>query len=311
VTSDAERVERRRAARARIRRRRLTLLGVALATLAIAGAGIAVVLIGGGSGSKAAAPTTTAPPPPPPPRYIGSKLPPKPKERRHGFLPTLAEKRKAVQRLVKLGLPILCAGPKGRYIAMTFDDGPGEYTELALKILRKRHMRATFFLVGKEVEAFPQEPAREAKLGALGDHTWTHPYLPGLSTAAIFDQIRSTRAAIRQASKTDVLLFRPPYGAHDARVDRIANQLGLLQILWSIDSGDSTGSDVKGVYRNVLAGLKPGAIILFHENRATTIKSLIHYVLPLIQRRHLIPVSVPELLALDPPSYEQVRARRC
>ena len=68
---------------------------------------------------------------------------------------------------------------------------------------------------------------------------------------------------------------------------------------------------MKGVYRNVLAGLKPGAIILMHENRATTIKSLIHYVLPAIKKRHFVPVSVPELLALDPPSYAQVRSRRC
>jgi peptidoglycan/xylan/chitin deacetylase (PgdA/CDA1 family) len=308
--NETDRAGRRRAARARRRRRRLIALGIVLAALAATGAGIAL-LVGGGS---SAAPRTTAPPPPPPPpppRYVGSKLPPPPRPRRRGFLPTPAEQRKAVARLVKLGLPILCAGPRGRYIALTFDDGPGEYTELAMKILRKRHMRATFFLVGRQVTYRPDLPAKESALGALGDHTWTHPYLPGLSSAAILDQITSTRAEIRRTAKTDVLLFRPPYGGRDARVDAIVNRLGLLQVLWSVDSGDSTGSDVLGVYRNVLAGLKPGAIILMHENRATTIKSLIHYVLPAIQRRHLIPVSVPELLALDPPSYEQVRSRRC
>jgi peptidoglycan-N-acetylglucosamine deacetylase len=307
--NEADRAERRRAARARRRRRRLIVLG--LVVLALGAAGAAIALVAGGGGSSKAAPRTTVPPPPPPPppRWRGTKL--RPPRKPKGFLPTASEQRAAVARLVKLGLPILCAGPRGRYIALTFDDGPGPYTDLMLKMLRKRHMRATFFLVGRSMTYYPQEPVREKALAALGDHTWTHPYLPGLSTGAIHDQIASTLAEIRRLAKTDVLLFRPPYGAHDSRVDATANQLGLLQILWSVDSGDSTGSDVIGVYRNVLAGLKPGAIILMHENRATTIKSLIHYVLPLIQRRHLIPVSVPELLALDPPSYAQVRSRRC
>jgi peptidoglycan/xylan/chitin deacetylase (PgdA/CDA1 family) len=304
VTGD--RSERRHAELARLRRQRLLTTAVALGVLAVGATAIVLVAgRGGGSPGRRAAPR-----PPADIRYGGSKLPPRP-VRRPGGLPSAGEQRRAVARLVKLGLPLLCAGHRGRYIALTFDDGPGPYTELAMRILRKRHLRATFFLVGKEVVLDPSLPAREAALGAVGDHTWTHPYLPGLSDAAILDQIRSARAVVRRTSKAPVLLFRPPYGGHDARVDRIINSLGLLQVLWSVDSGDSTGSDVEGVYRNVLAGLKPGAIILMHENRATTIKSLIRYVLPAIRRRGFKPVSVPELLALDPPSLDQVRHRRC
>jgi peptidoglycan-N-acetylglucosamine deacetylase len=310
MTSELQRTERRRAARTRVRRQRLAVLGAVV--VAVTAGVVGAVLLTGGGGTSAAAPRTTTPPPPPPPppvRYLGSKLPPKP--HRHSGLPTLAEQRAAVERLIPLGLPLLCAGPRGRYIALTFDDGPGPYTELAMKILRKRGLRATFFLVGSRVQLYPTLPAKELHYGALGDHTWTHPFLPGLSDAQVLQQLRSTRAIIRRVTKTDVLLFRPPYGGRTARIDRIAKSLGLLQVLWSVDSGDSTGSDVKGVYRNVLAGLKPGAIILMHENRATTIKSLIHYVLPAIKKRGFIPVSVPELLALDPPSVEQVRSRHC
>lgn len=308
MTTDYDRSERRRAARARKRRRRLIAVGVALGAL---GAGAAAVfLLGRGGGSVTTTRTASPPPPPPRIRYRGSKLPPA--ARRPGGLPSLAEQRQAVRRLVRLGLPILCSGGrKGRYIALTFDDGPGEYTELAMKILRKRHMRATFFIVGSRVALYPSLPPREAALGAVADHTWTHPYLPGLGTGEIYRQISSTRATLRRATHTDVLLFRPPYGGRDSRVDKIVSSLGLLNVLWSVDSGDSTGSDVEGVYRNVLRGLKPGAIILFHENRATTIKSLIRYVLPEVQRRKLTPVSVPELLALDPPTAAQVRNRDC
>lgn len=307
MTRDYERSERRRAALARKRRRRLVAVGVAVGALGAGAAAIALLGRGGGPAT-----TTRAAAPPPPPRigYRGSKLPPA--ARRTRGLPSVAEQRQAVRRLVRLGLPILCSGGrKGRYIALTFDDGPGEYTELAMKILRKRHMRATFFIVGSRVASYPSLPAREAALGAVADHTWTHPYLPGLGTAEIYRQISSTRDTLRRVTHTDVLLFRPPYGGHDRRVDKIVSSLGLLNVLWSVDSGDSTGSDVEGVYRNVLRGLKPGAIILFHENRATTIKSLIRYVLPEVQRRKLKPVSVPELLALDPPTATQVRNRDC
>lgn len=276
-------------------------------TLALA-ALLAVVAVGGSGGEKKAQPK-------PPPRidYGADKLRPvpRPKKRKSG-LPTLDEQYRAVTRLRKLGYPILCGGGrKGNYIALTFDDGPGEYTSLVLNILRKRGLRATFFLVGRMIENRPELPREEAKLGALGDHSWSHPYLPGLSDAQIEGELRGTRELIRSTSSEPVLLFRPPYGGRDARVDRIARSLGLLQILWSVDSGDSTGSDIEGVARNVSAGLKPGAIVLMHENRATTIKALIHHVLPEIKRRKFKTVTVPELLALDPPTPAQLRSRDC
>ncbi len=229
---------------------------------------------------------------------------------RRSALPSAAEQQRAVHRLVEVGLPLLCAGRRGHYIALTFDDGPGPYTELAMHMLRKRHMRATFFLVGSRAQVYPQLPRREAALGALADHTWTHRYLPGLPQASVVQELRSTRDYIRRLTGAPVLLFRPPYGAHNTRIDRTATSLGLLEVLWSIDSGDSTGSDVEGVYRNVVDRLRPGAIILMHENRATTIKAL-QLIFPVIRRRRLRPVSVPELLALDPPSLEQVRQRQC
>jgi peptidoglycan/xylan/chitin deacetylase (PgdA/CDA1 family) len=307
MITSAQRVERRRAERARLRRQRYLAALVAIVLAGGGAAAIAVFATGGVGGSR-----RVALPVRPRIGYVGAKLPPQPASKpRRGALPSLAEQQRAVQRLVKLGLPILCGGHRGRYIALTFDDGPGPYTKLAMHILRKRHMRATFFLVGFRVQLYPTLPVREARFGALGDHTWTHAFLPKLSTPAILQQIRATREIVERTSRRQVLVFRPPYGAHNAKIDRIVRSLGLLEVLWSVDSGDSTGADVRGVYRNVLAGLKPGAIILMHENRATTIKSLIHHVLPEIQRRHLKPVSVPELLALDPPSAAQVRNRRC
>ncbi|MFN2467205.1 MAG: polysaccharide deacetylase family protein [Gaiellaceae bacterium] len=248
-----------------------------------------------------------------PAAWRGDKAPPRRQTtRRPGGMPTEAEQRRAVERLIRLGYPILCGGGRrGRYIALTFDDGPGPYTTLMLKILRKRHLRATFFLTGTSIERFPDLPRRETELASLGNHSWSHPYLPGLSPSGILSELRRTQDLIRRRTGLTPRLFRPPYGARDADVDRIARSLGLLQVLWSIDSGDSTGSDVEGVAENIRAALGPGSIVLLHENRATTIKSLLRYVLPEIKRRGLRAVSVPELLALDPPSPEQLRSRDC
>jgi peptidoglycan/xylan/chitin deacetylase (PgdA/CDA1 family) len=88
-------------------------------------------------------------------------------------------------------------------------------------------------------------------------------------------------------------------------VDRAAKRLGLLEILWTVDSGDSLGANWAGIIRNVEAGLHPGAIILMHENRGQTIRALTT-LLPELHRRHLRSVSLPELFAADPPSVGQV-----
>jgi peptidoglycan/xylan/chitin deacetylase (PgdA/CDA1 family) len=104
-----------------------------------------------------------------------------------------------------------------------------------------------------------------------------------------------------------VQLFRPPYGAHNATVDAIARRLGLLEILWNVDSADSLGANYAGIIRNVEAGMRPGAIILMHENRGQTIRALTT-ILPELRRRGLRSVSLPELLASDPPSRAQLKA---
>jgi len=89
-------------------------------------------------------------------------------------------------------------------------------------------------------------------------------------------------------------------------VDAVARRLGLLEVLWSVDSRDSLGANWAQIIRNVEAGMRPGAIILMHENHGQTIRALTT-LLPELRRRHLRSVSVPELLATDPPSVAQLR----
>jgi peptidoglycan/xylan/chitin deacetylase (PgdA/CDA1 family) len=216
--------------------------------------------------------------------------------------------RTALRRFTRYGRPVYCGGIHRPYVALTFDDGPGVYTRLALRILRRFHRRATFFLVGRNLAPFHGLAARDAQAGAVGDHTWTHPYLPGLAPAAIRQQLRRTQAAVRRAAHTPVRLFRTPYGAHDGFIDRTARRLGMVEILWNVDSADSLGANWLGIWHNVRSGLHPGAIVLMHENHGQTIRALRYRILPYLRRRHLHIVTVPQLLALDPPTPAQLRA---
>ncbi len=207
-----------------------------------------------------------------------------------------------LDRFAKRGKPIYCGGSHGRYVALTFDDGPGAYTQLALAILRARHVRASFFLIGHNVPS-RQGLARQelGDFAALGVHAWVHKALDQLGQKKIRNQIVRTRDAIKRATGATARIFRPPYGARNARVDRVTRRLGIVEVLWSIDSGDSQGKNWRQIGREVLRNIRPGSIVLLHDNRGQTIRALNRLILPAIKKRGLIPVTIPELLMLDPP----------
>ncbi len=273
-----------------MRRRRLLALSATLAALAL----LAIVVLGVPGGRSATSPRTPA------------------SDRRDtteavGRTATAAATSSAeIRRLLGLGLPIYCGGPHGNEVAFTFDDGPGVYTHYALKKLAQANERATFFVVGRSVDDWPGFLTRELKLGAVEDHTYTHVALISLPPSQITYQLRATAQKIQADTGEHVQLWRPPYELHNPTVDRIAQQLGLVDVLWDDDSQDSIGANYAQIIKNVEAGLRPGAIIEMHENRGQTIRALTT-LLPALQQRHLRSVSVPQLLASDPPSPEQVR----
>ena len=289
--------------RRRLRRQRqATALGVVLVLAALLGLGLFLSNRDGSSLSQRARPGETS---------SGRKVVRPTSPSAVSWLTALAElidktshlgERAALDRFAARGLPLYCGGSSGRLVALTFDDGPGSYTRRALKILRRKHVRATFFLIGRHVPSL-QSPLRQElrDYSALGIHAWTHRSLTRLGRAQIAHQIIWTNKAISKATGTEVRLFRPPYGARNARVDRIARRLGMIEVLWSIDSGDSQGEKWRQIGREVLRNIQPGSIVLLHENRGQTIRALHRLILPGLEKRGLTPVTVPELLMLDPP----------
>jgi peptidoglycan-N-acetylglucosamine deacetylase len=220
-----------------------------------------------------------------------------------------ARERTAVERLVRLGLPIYCGGATGRYVALTFDDGPGPLTPQFHRLLAQFGARSTFFLVGANMRSatFRAYARESARIGALGNHTWMHTALGGLPEDRISSEVGQTQRAIADATDAPVLVFRPPFASRDSRVQRIVEAQGMAMVLWNTDSRDWAGAGWREIADNVLRGLEPGSIVLLHDTRSETLRALRNVILPELARRDLRAVTLPELFALDPPSAEQLR----
>jgi peptidoglycan/xylan/chitin deacetylase (PgdA/CDA1 family) len=223
-------------------------------------------------------------------------------------MPTESEQRAAVARVAALGVPIYEAGRQGKYIALTFDDGPGPYTGKVLDELRKYRFRATWFVNGKNVAQWGDTLRRETREGAIGDHTWSHPYLPDVPVGRQISEVSRSAAAAGRITGTDVTLFRPPYGSTTRELNAWMQRRGMLSVLWSTDSRDSLGAKREEILRLSKEGVRPGAIILLHENRGQTYWA-VNRLLPWIKKQGYTAVTVPELLALNPPDLKAVRAR--
>ena len=218
-----------------------------------------------------------------------------------------AAQERAVERLAALRLPIFCGGGRLPDVALTFDDGPSPYTPSLIRQLRRRGAGATFFLVGDRLADWPDAAATEARLGSVGDHTWSHPRLRRLRYDAAAWEIIAGRRAVEAASRRIVLLFRPPYGLLTPRLDRLVGRLGMLDVRWSVDAGDSLpGANATSVVRSVEGSVAPGSIVLLHDIHPWTLVA-VRRLLPWFERRGLRLVSVPELLRLDPPTIRQLR----
>jgi peptidoglycan-N-acetylglucosamine deacetylase len=212
-----------------------------------------------------------------------------------------------LEALARDRTPLYCGGRHGRYVALTFDDGPSSYTPRVLRLLRRARARATFFVIGSRAAAWPGLVRAESLLGAVGNHTWTHPRLVSLARRDVIRQLLRTQAAIvRATGGVRPVLFRPPYGVGTPAETAAVHALRLVDVRWSVDSLDSRpGATAGTVVREVVAGLRPGAIVLLHDIHPWTVAALPR-ILRAVRRRGFTPVTIPELVALDPPSHAEL-----
>lgn len=185
-------------------------------------------------------------------------------------------------------------------IALTFDDGPNTfYTPQILAVLQKYHVHATFFCIGRQVQAYPYLVQQETLDGDIvGDHTWNHPDLTRLAPAAVEMQLSEASDAILQATGEKPTLFRPPYGAIDETVNNVALKLGMTSILWSVDPQDWARPGTNVIIQRVLNNTRNGSIILMHDgggNRMQTLQAL-PTIITILRQRGFTFVTIPQLL---------------
>jgi peptidoglycan/xylan/chitin deacetylase (PgdA/CDA1 family) len=214
------------------------------------------------------------------------------------------------RQLLDAGIPIYCGGGDKGYVAFTFDDGPGPYSAQLVALLKQYKVRATFFNIGQKAVRKPRLVRLEASVGAIGDHSFTHPNLITLPRARIIGELARTQKAIKRITKRKVILFRPPFGDNDPGILEIARGLGLLEIMWNQDSGDASEASTPSsqeIYQHLVDRVRAGGIVLMHEDEQVpaTLNALKLY-LPAFQQTGLKAVTVPQLLALDPPPLAQV-----
>jgi peptidoglycan/xylan/chitin deacetylase (PgdA/CDA1 family) len=158
----------------------------------------------------------------------------------------------------------------GKVLYLTFDDGPqGEWTPKVLQVLRKHKAQATFFVLGIQVAQFPELVTLERAAGHhVGNHTFDHKTLTTLSPAKMHQEI---------ATGVKSKCLRPPSGATNAKVEATATALHQRQVLWDVDTKDWTKPGVAHIEHAIMAGARPGAIILMHDgggNRSQTVAAL-------------------------------------
>lgn len=158
-----------------------------------------------------------------------------------------------------------------REIALTFDDGPWWQPPATqfVRLLAREHAPATFFEVGEHIATYDPHGTIEREMLAdgdmIGDHTWTHPNLLGLSPAGQQEQIGRTAAAIRNATGGfQPCLFRAPEGAADAALVRVARSMGFATIQWDVDPRDWALPGTSAIVGNVVSHAHDGAIVIQH-----------------------------------------------
>ncbi|WP_370109192.1 polysaccharide deacetylase family protein [Streptacidiphilus sp. MAP12-33] len=184
-------------------------------------------------------------------------------------------------------------------VALTFDDGPDPVlTRTILAALARHRARATFFCVGLHVAALPDEVRRIAEAGhELGNHSWSHPFLPDLTPSQLCEQIDRTGEAIARVTGAEPTRFRPPYGSQTPQVLATLAGRPTTVTLWDVDSRDWARPGPERIAATVLEAVRPGSVVLLHEgggDRRQTAAAL-PAVLDGLLERGLEPVTLGEL----------------
>ena len=178
-------------------------------------------------------------------------------------------------------------------LALTFDDGPGEYTQELLDCLEENNAHATFFMLGQNVSVYPDAPKRMLEIGCeIGSHSWDHTQLTTIDLDAVAKQFSDTDNALIEACGQAASVARAPYG--DGNTD-IYNTVAKPFFMWSLDTEDWRLMDADADYDAVMNGdLTDGSIILMHDIHQPSVQAAIRFIPELVAKGYKL-VTVIEM----------------
>lgn len=195
-----------------------------------------------------------------------------------------------------------------KVIALTFDDGPSSiWTPQILNILKEHNVKATFFMIGKHVEKYPEIVKRIAQEGhEMGNHTYLHHVLIYYTDDELQLELSHTKSLIEKITGKSVELFRPPKAWLTTNEKEYIKNMGYKTILWNLNSKDwVTLFSEDYIIKHLTKKIRPGSIILFHDsggifsieggNRSNTIKSVLRLINELKSKGYKF-LTVSELL---------------
>ncbi len=179
-------------------------------------------------------------------------------------------------------------------IALTFDDGPHPYyTEQLLDGLKERGAKASFFVMGKQAEAYPELVLRMHEEGHLvGNHTYSHIQLGKNNRENFKEELVKTNELLTGITGEEPQYVRPPYGSWDKSFE---TELMMIPVLWTIDPMDWCSSDVDGIVSKVTKKAQENAVILMHDEYKSTVTAALEIV-DILQKQGYEFVTIDEIM---------------
>lgn len=158
--------------------------------------------------------------------------------------------------------------PKGK-VALTFDDGPSQYSKEIMDVLKSYKVGGTFFFTGTNVKKYPDYVQYIYSKGySIGSHSMTHANMRTLSYEKQEYEIIQSINLLEEITDGKINLFRPPYGYFNKQARNLANENGYRMVLWNNDPKDWKTLDADKIFNHIKSSNVSGSIILLHESQA-------------------------------------------
>jgi peptidoglycan/xylan/chitin deacetylase (PgdA/CDA1 family) len=190
---------------------------------------------------------------------------------------------------------------KDEVISLTFDDGPNrDYTLKILKLLKQYNAKATFFLIGMNIEENSEILKDIIEQGhVIGNHTFSHSNNFGfLKTEEVISDLKKNTALVERLLNLKMNLFRPAFGVTNPRISRAVKFLQLQPVGWSVRSLDTAKSSEERVLQRIVKNLKNGDVILLHDTSQKSVEVL-EQLLVFLEERNMKSVTIDQLFNIE------------